>query len=217
MRHFRFLTLALGLIALTGCSDEHEWHEKLTLVVQTPAGEVTGSAVIKVVAAFNNIPLGNEVAFGVLGEATVVEVAPGRYLFALLGAGQLFSDAASDRFQGMSREEWLYEIPKQTEGVSLMPDYLPRLVTFADISDPASVMLVDPSDLAATFGPGVVLTGARLEITDEPVTDGHIEAVLGWLCEHIAEPDLNWASSANVTNNLASNLDPSDFKVGKCK
>jgi hypothetical protein len=170
-----------------------------------------------VVAAFNNIPLGNEVAFGVLGEATVVEVAPGQYLFALLGNGQLFPDAARDRFRGMSRKEWLYEIPKQTEGVSLLPNHMPMLVTFADVADPTSVKLVDPTNLAATFGPGVALKAAWLEITDEPVTEGRMQAILVWMCEHIAEPNLNWAGNANEINDLANSLDPSDFKAGKCK
>ncbi len=30
----------------------------------------------------------------------------------------------------------------------------PLMVTFADIADPASVILVNPDDLAASFGPG---------------------------------------------------------------
>jgi hypothetical protein len=213
------LLLALCLLALTACSDEHEWHEKLTLVVQTPAGEVSGSAVTKVIAAFNNIPLGNEVAFGVLGEATVVEVAPGQYLFALLGNGQLFPDAARDRFRGMSRKEWLYEIPKQTEGVSLLPNHMPMLVTFADVADPTSVKLVDPTNLAATFGPGVALTGALLEITDEPITEGQVGAVLGWLCDYQSENrrlDGN-GSMGSIGNDLHNTLGTGRFSIGLCK
>jgi hypothetical protein len=219
MRHFRLHPFVLCLLALTGCSDEHEWHEKLTLVVQTPAGEVSGSAVIKVVAAFNNIPVGNEVAFGVLGEATVVEIAPGQYLFALLGNGQLFPAAARDRFRGMSRKEWLYEIPKQTEGVSLLPNHLPMLVTFADVADSTSVKLVDPTNLAATFGPGVALTGAWLEITDEPVTEGQVGAVLGWLCDYQTDyRRLSGSSSTGIDDNeLSNNLGPGDLAIGDCK
>jgi hypothetical protein len=55
------------------------------------------------------------------------------------------------------------------------------LVTFGDINDPKTVMLVDPANLMATFGPGVGLKSVTLEITDEAVTAGQAETVLGWL------------------------------------
>ncbi|MEM7067785.1 MAG: hypothetical protein AAF478_02795 [Pseudomonadota bacterium] len=85
----------------------------------------------------------------------------------------------------------------------------PMLVTFEDINDPASVRQVDPDDLEASFGcPSVAgqaseasaspRTGATpdgvakknkcytlksitLEITDEPITEGNVGAVLGWI------------------------------------
>ncbi|MDR4487070.1 MAG: hypothetical protein R3B83_06040 [Nitrospirales bacterium] len=55
------------------------------------------------------------------------------------------------------------------------------LVTFTDLTDPTTVKKVDPENLAATLGPGVSLKRITLEITDEPVTEGKIEQVLGWL------------------------------------
>ena len=55
----------------------------------------------------------------------------------------------------------------------------PLLVTFTDLADPTTVRRVDPDDLAATFGPGVALKRVTLEITDEAVTEGEVEAVLG--------------------------------------
>lgn len=54
------------------------------------------------------------------------------------------------------------------------------MVTFTDITDPTTVNQVDPTNLAATFGPGVSLKRITLQITDEPVTEGKIESVLGW-------------------------------------
>jgi hypothetical protein len=179
----RLFLVALPLLALTGCRDRHEWHQKLTLVVQTPAGEVSGSAVVAATALYGVLPASaSEVEYRLRGEATVVEVAPGQYLFALLGGSEeRFFAAARDRFQGMQRAKWLFEIPKQTEPVTLTGERIPMLVTFADIADPASVTLVDPSDLAASFGPGVALNSVTLEITDEPVTEGRVEEVLGWI------------------------------------
>ena len=57
---------------------------------------------------------------------------------------------------------------------------LPRLVTFADIDDPTSVVLVDPENSAASFSPGVRLVSVTLEVTEEPVTLGRVEKVLDW-------------------------------------
>jgi len=54
------------------------------------------------------------------------------------------------------------------------------LVRFANLNDPTSAVLVDPRDLAASFGPGVRFKGATVEITDDPITKG-IEARLPWL------------------------------------
>ena len=41
--------------------------------------------------------------------------------------------------------------------------------------------VIDPADLAATFGAGFALRETTLEVTGEPVTEGVVERVLGWL------------------------------------
>ncbi len=177
------LALLLTLLVLGGCRDRHEWHQKTTVTVETPAGERSGAAVVGVVAWFGQLPAsGNEVEYRITGEATVVEVAPGRYLFALLGGSQeRFYAAARDRFRGMPRKDWLREIPRQAVPVELTGGSIPLLVTFDDVADPKTVRRVDPADLAATFGPGFALKSVTLEVTREPVTEGRVEATLGWL------------------------------------
>ncbi|MGY3489072.1 hypothetical protein ACVW1C_006955 [Bradyrhizobium sp. USDA 4011] len=57
---------------------------------------------------------------------------------------------------------------------------LPVLVGFSDPNNPTSMSLVDPSNLAGAFGPGVKLKTATVEITDDPVTHS-IEGHLPWL------------------------------------
>lgn len=57
---------------------------------------------------------------------------------------------------------------------------LPMLVRFDNLNDPASVKLVDAGNLAASFGSGVSLLRATIEITRDPVTK-QIEARLPWL------------------------------------
>ncbi len=54
------------------------------------------------------------------------------------------------------------------------------LVRFRNIADPASVEKVYPENLAKSFGPGVRLKRATIEISTDPVTTG-IEKRLGWL------------------------------------
>ena len=64
--------------------------------------------------------------------------------------------------------------------IELPIDRLPTAVTFTDLADPTTVKLVNPTDLAATFGPGYRIAKATIEVTDEPLTRG-IEKKLPWL------------------------------------
>ncbi|MGA2044748.1 MAG: hypothetical protein ABSG83_15410 [Roseiarcus sp.] len=64
--------------------------------------------------------------------------------------------------------------------VDINPYTLPLLLRFCDLKDPSSLEVVDPDDLAASFGAGVRLIGARVEITNEPLTSG-IRERLPWL------------------------------------
>lgn len=215
-----YLLGQMALLSLAFVREHHVWHQNLTVTVETPSGERTGSAVVEVRAAFGQPPLsGNEVEYAYQGEATVVEVAPGRYLFALLGGSEeRFYYAAKDRFSSIHRGEWLYEIPKQTVPVELTGKHIPLLVTFDDITDPKSVRQVDPEDLAATFGPGVSLTEVVLEITQDPVTEGKVEAVLGWFCGHVKPyRRLSGKSGPISDNELDNNLGPGVFSTGACQ
>ena len=194
--------LSFVVLVLPGYKPHETWRQKLTLVVETPAGEVTGSTVVEVDGNMRQLPgSANEINYTIRGEATVVEVLPGRYLFALLGGSEgRFYAAAKDRFPGMKRQEWLQRIPDQTEPVSLLPDHVPMLVTFDDITKPKTVREVDPDDLAVMFGEGVRLKAVTLEITEEPVTEGRVEGVLGWMPDYPEAP-------------IIPIIDPMDFRL----
>ncbi|MBZ0164879.1 MAG: hypothetical protein K8H74_19480 [Notoacmeibacter sp.] len=172
-----------ALLGLSGCwQEKHKWHQKLTVSVETPAGVVSGSAVTRIVANFGEqLMSASEVNYGVTGEATVVEVAPGRILFALLdGSEERFYRAVREQLPTSKRGEWLALIPLIEGAVELRHENYPLMVTFTDIADPKTVKRVDPDNLAASFGPGYRLASVTLEITDEPVTEGRVEQVLGW-------------------------------------
>lgn len=213
-RFLPVLAVAMLAVALAGCHDCHEWNQKMTVVVETPRGERSGSSVVGIEAFFNWWPMGgNEVRYRHVGEATVVEASPGRYLFALLNGTQAerFYWAARDRFKGMERRRWLGQIPRQTEPVALTGRTAPILVAFTNINDPASVRRIDPDNLAAAFGPGYALKAITLEITKEPVTAGVVERVLRWLpgAGYLIPPEQQPRYVKDQT--IEQNLMPSDF------
>lgn len=164
------------------------WHQKMVVEVEIPEGTVSGSSVIAVhkhkrSGAFV-LPAARGVFTDIEGEAVVVEVAPGKYLFALLkGAGSLARETFGVNNQPI---EQIYDALRSATGPKEVPRtrHYPLLVTFEDIDNPASVEKVDPDDLAGSFGPGVSLKRITLVITDEQVTRGKVENVLGWLETH---------------------------------
>ncbi|MCX8572825.1 MULTISPECIES: hypothetical protein [Hyphomicrobiales] len=159
-----------------------EWNQELTIEVQTPQGLARGSAVTHVSWQEANSVSNYPTTFS--GEATVVEVLPGRYLFALMGedtryiAMRTFDkeiggfSVSPSGFAAMSRARGVRSVPRK---------FYPLLVTFTDITDPKTVRKVDPDDLAASFGPGVTLKGISLGVTDKKVTEGRVDSVLAWL------------------------------------
>ena len=62
------------------------WNQRLTLVIETPQGEVRGSAVTRVEewTTKDLLAPGTAMRRTLTGEAVAVEVLPGRWLFALL-------------------------------------------------------------------------------------------------------------------------------------
>ena len=168
---------------------QYIWHQKMTIEVEVNGQLYTGSSVVKVMVKESEPltkQLGYPLQFGAKGEAAYVELPGRRYLFALLGGGpsdsgpqtnalNIFQDQLPrkglERFAVLSTSRFKTDIPRS---------HYPLLVAFMDINDPNSVREIDPDNLAATFGPGVSLKRITLEITDEPVTEGKIESVLGW-------------------------------------
>ena len=175
------VVLFLAMLGLSACQKRFEWNQKLTVVVETPDGEKSGSAVVHEIVHSGQLPMSaSAVNYEITGEATIVEVAPGRYLFALLNGSE---ERAARTWPGDRHDidaNW-----KRIEGLResrLLPgDAWPTLVTFDDVNNPKSVRLADPENLSSTFGPGFALKEIRIEITDEKVTVGGVEKVLGWL------------------------------------
>lgn len=216
--------LAACLLVLAACNPfpkTWEWNQKLTVEVTTPEGLRSASAVTNVRWQEKNSS-GNYPG-SYRGEATAVEVTDGKYLFALIGEGTryialLTFEGEGGRPAGITERG--FAAVAGVRGIREVPrERYPLLVTFENISDPATIKRVDPDDLAASFGPGVSLKRITLTITDEPVTAGEVEKVLGWL-ERIgrergtfipnpprlrkdaSDPDLQYLSSGSFDTEL---------------
>lgn len=70
--------------------------------------------------------------------------------------------------------------------VDIAPDALPMMLKFKAIDDPSDVRLVDPADLAASFGAGVSLLAAYVEPSRDPLDTGAVLKALPWADARIA-------------------------------
>jgi hypothetical protein len=185
---FAFLVLGAAALVLSACSNsETQWNSKITIVVETPNGIVSGYSVTRETASFTSGALvpGEARGGGVSrsGEAVVVNLGGGKYLIALLpnpDSTQIFfpgqgpQDVAPKMAGLIGQSRQLN--PKNYPKVSF-----PMLVTFSDIKNPKTVREVPPTNIAAVLGSGYRLKAVTLEITDEPVTKGEVEKILLWL------------------------------------
>ena len=198
-----FAAAAGGTLALGGCEKEkidRVVHYRWALDIETPDGQKSGSGVIELhyhdqsgLGSFDSaIPW----SVRARGEAVVVDLDARGVLFVLLKGDPMRSVSISaprfvvptlfetwfvpDFHEGEKGAEQLDRIVRAKPKIDVLPDRLPMLVRFGDIADPKSVARVDPNNLAASFGPGVKLVRATIEITDDTVTTG-IEKKLGWL------------------------------------
>ncbi|MDR4483433.1 MAG: hypothetical protein R3B95_09435 [Nitrospirales bacterium] len=181
------LILAGSTLAYCYATPTYTWHQKITVEVESDGRLFTGPSVVEMTV--EGIP--EELQFRTArklgrmrGEAVVVALPGERSLFGLLTydaflTGKVFHDLVG-WIVSQPEKGWAQAIQKVRETRELNPKDYPLLVTFTDINDPKTVQQVDSDNLAATFWPGVSLKRITLEITDEPVTEGKIESVLGW-------------------------------------
>ncbi len=178
------ILVLFGALSLTSCAKHATWHQKMVLYFQTPDGPREVS-VVQEVEFVGPTPGAKQIFRAhsqVRGEAAVASF-DGRYLFALLGGadGVLYYSLRSAQPDIGPYVDELRRITQQTDPLDVPRNLYPRLATFTDITDPASVALVDPDNLAASFGPGYALKRITVAITNEPVTEGVVEDVLGGL------------------------------------
>ena len=186
-----------GALAASGCGSLFPdiYRYRLTVEVDTPQGLKSESSVIQVETREGIGFLGPEasgLSTRVNGEAVAVDFPGGQTLFALLSRSNDPDAAAGYAIDGLlpklvdrggDGKAWFHNLKimrAKTEAAALDPTDYPMLVRFRDPQNPKSVNVVDPGNLAASFGPGIGLKRITVQMTDDPVTK-RIEKRLGWL------------------------------------
>jgi hypothetical protein len=179
---------------------------------------------------------GHSLVDGTRGEATVVDLGKRGLLFALLirdksrkdsyGPGGYEYAAFSDlneqaRSDANGNEDkriayFIDSLNRLKPSGDISPRNLSLMVRFRDVNDPRTVERIDPENLAASFGAGVWLKRATIEIVDEPLTTG-IEKRLPWLdgfASTRASLDGDTSMARYVDAPLANELDAGKFRSG---
>lgn len=155
-----------------------------------------------------------QIASQVTGEAVVVDLGDGRYLFSLLAGRPVKFSSWNSHVTSPDKLLWLafdcgnvwYPdlfrcLNGQVSSIELPFTLLPALATIEDIDVRTTLRLVDPDDLAAHFGPGTSLKRVTIEITSDPVTEGRIEELLVWLKDwqgHVTTPEITFHRSSFI-------------------
>lgn len=221
--------LAAAMVLLGAWGGRNETYRyKLTLAVDTPVGIKRGSSVVEATFFEASVP-GSGIMHRLRGEAVYVDLGPeARPLIALLtqtlhAPKNVWSRDGGPgapllvRLNGRPLSERVVDDIKQIASMrgrhELTPDDLPNLVTFANTDDPASVIEIDPDDLASTLGPGISWREITVESTDEPLT-ALIARKLPWLAQY-RDRMLDGQRTRNPRNRtLANSLSSADFRFG---
>jgi hypothetical protein len=182
----RIRILMAMLCALLGaCGRTETVRYKMTVEVETPDGLKSGSAVreVKRIRGGIVLPDGPKMQVRQHGEAVVVDLPGNQTLFALLSTNgdEPLAAFGNDGLKAAQKTRRVAELQPIAGRIESQNGY-PLLVTFRDITDPKTVVRVDPDDLAASFGAGVRLKRITVQVTDAPVTTG-IEKRLVWFKE----------------------------------
>lgn len=174
------------------------WHYKINVNIETPEGLKSGSAVREVTNRDNTLfgiefpEVASRISI-VKGEAVVIDLGKRGVAFMLIEHGSYGELYAAFSVNDLSKRS--HDLRKLKTGLSapLPKENWPQLVTFKDIADPKSVVLVhgrrfdvDAQDMLPVddaekiLGKGVKVKDVIIEIVDEPVTWG-IQSWLPWL------------------------------------
>jgi hypothetical protein len=199
-RSLVMLFAAASVALLSGCDSgpRNSVRYRLTLEVETPEGTKTDSGVIEHTGRWNNgitrgLGAGPGLAGWTHGEAIITDLGARGLLLCLLTRDEarrgseddfLLPDVFPfDKWGGSQKyyAAYLGRLEGSRPVANAPLQNLPMLARLHDPLDPATAQRVDPSNLAATFGAGVRLVRATVQITDDPLPPPTIESRLPWI------------------------------------
>lgn len=188
MRIFLSALFLLGFLSACNGEESLSWNQRMTVAIDTPDGPVSGSTVYEVRARIfpgGQAITGSVAQYGHRGEAAVIDLGDGRFVFALATAfGEHIYRTAPDvfsEFDSEARVAWLTHYQNLGAPITLREAFYPRFVTFGDIDDPLTADIFEAGEMAEVFGPGYAIASVTLEVVDAPMEVGRIEEVLPWL------------------------------------
>ena len=200
-----FVLIGFCIVSYISIFRGYTWHQKLTITIERDGQLFEGSSVTEARRQMNPINglAGSPITSRTLGEAVVVKLPDGQYLFALRKGEKyegnidaIHYSAFAEKTKNINGAEgkfiFLTNAPVGTKA-SVPRKAYPLLVTFEDINNPATIKRVDSDDLAATFGAGYSLKSITLELTNESKTEGQFERLLPCLYSNKACVPVNWS------------------------
>ncbi len=196
--------LCILFFALFGTSTQ-VFHEKRTLTVSTPTGPVSASATTTVTRTnaygivygmFKGLTGGATGSTMAQGTALMLEVTPRHWLFVInsdawgnhaysgLSQGPIVDPASPRPPRGTPPETVASYLRRSLPGTEVFPQRKrwPAFVTFDDPADPKTIRLVDPDNLAASFGAGVSAQSFTLSAAEKPSDPAALIRLMPWLC-----------------------------------
>jgi hypothetical protein len=193
------LLAAASVASLSGCgSGPRTIRYRLTLEVETPEGTKTGSGVIEHTGRWNDgitrgLGAGPGLAGWTHGEAIITDLGARGLLLCLLTRDETSAGSEDDfllpkvfpfdKWGGSQKDyaAYLGRLEGRKPVANAPLQNLPMLARLRDPLDPAAAERVDPTNLAATFGAGVRLVRATVQITDDPLAPPALENRLPWI------------------------------------
>lgn len=233
--------LGLGYASWTILYPSSTLRVRVSVDVETPDGLRSGSSVQQVTFNLEPCPLcntsGPKFRRHLVGEAVIVDLGARGTLFALMFGGvkehptpDPITPVMVEKLFGLKEDKYwrgaeaVRTLGRATGKAEVPAELMPFMVRFRDVNDPKTVERVDPGNLAASFGAGVKLINATIEIvpsgwwplnvfgvTGTPLTTG-IEKQLVWLPALRAHGGTLDGSRVSRSNELSNSLGGGAFK-----
>jgi hypothetical protein len=212
---------AAAVLLWRGAFPTYYWTQKLTIDVEIAGKVYSGSSIVvcSVQSMPQILPESGIWKYGKRGEATVVELPDGRYLFGLLtGACGLPFALFKDKYDSAAGDQvWsgVQVMPnlREVRDVPLNdPNLHPLFVVFSHVRDPNTIQQVTVANFSEQFGVKDRISRISVEINPIYKYSGKIEQILPWVNSLKGNMiDGGFAISINAINNLANRLTREDF------